>query len=171
METPRPLPRHSRNTLPCCPFPQLATLLSRMLKDTLNIARIIALPAWLILSACSVSDPELQELAGRIYAQKTWEEPLPPHRFESDGCSWWPDREWVECCVIHDSVYWMGGTSEERIQADGEMRNCVSSTGHPVISSIMYYGVRAGGVYWLPTSFRWGFGWDYPQAGPPGKRY
>ena len=136
-----------------------------------NLIRIISLTASLFLASCSASDRELQELSQKAYDQKTWKEPLPPHEFSSDGCSWWPDNGWVKCCVIHDTAYWMGGTSEERKKADREMRSCVSSTGHPVIGSIMYYGVRVSGVYWLPTSFRWGFGWDYPQSGSPGKRY
>jgi len=31
-------------------------------------------------------------------------EPHPPHKFKSDGCSCWPDGNWVECCVEHDLV-------------------------------------------------------------------
>jgi hypothetical protein len=65
----------------------------------------------------------------------------------------------------------MGGTREERKQADLALEKCVSQKGHPYIGKIMYYGVRVGGVYWLPTPFRWGFGWSYPQSGPPNKKY
>ena len=145
------------------------TPLSRILKNYRFSVRVISLIGFLFLAACSSSDPQLQELSRKIYEQKTWEGPLPPHEFTSEGCSLWPDNEWVKCCVIHDTVYWMGGTSEERKQADREMRQCVTNTGHSVIGSIMFYGVRAGGVYWLPTPYRWGFGWDFPQSGPPGK--
>jgi len=129
------------------------------------------LVAFLILTGCSTSDTHLEKLGQKIYEQKIWEEPLPPSEFSSDGCSLWPDSVWVECCVIHDTVYWIGVTSDERMQADRDLRKCVSSTGHPVIGSIMYYGVRAGGVYWIPTPYRWGFGWEYPQSGPPEKLY
>ncbi len=142
-----------------------------MLNNNRDYARFISLAACFMLAACSSPDTTLQDLSQKIYQQKTWEEPLPPHEFDSDGCSMWPDNDWVECCVIHDTVYWMGGTRKERKKADKELRQCVSATGHPFISSMMYFGVRAGGVYWLPTSFRWGFGWDFPQSGPQGKKY
>jgi len=29
---------------------------------------------------------------------------------------------------------------------------------------LMYYGVRTGGVPWLPFSWRWGFGQDFPDG-------
>jgi len=28
----------------------------------------------------------------------------------------------------------------------------------------MFTGVRVGGTPYLPTSFRWGYGWPYPRA-------
>jgi len=127
--------------------------------------------ASLLLAGCSSPNPQLVEFSRQAYAKKNWKGPLPPREFVSDGCSCFPDSEWVECCVTHDVIYWMGGTREERKQADSELQTCVSKKGHPVIGTIMYYGVRVGGVYWLPTSYRWGFGWDYPKSGPPGKQY
>ena len=147
------------------------TLLSHILNNGRYPALFTSLLACIILAGCSTPDTQLKKLGQKIYDQKTWEEPLPPSEFITDGCSLWPDSVWVECCVIHDTVYWIGGTSEERIQADRELKQCVSSTGHPVIGSIMYYGVRAGGIYWMPTPYRWGFGWEYPQSGPPEKQY
>jgi hypothetical protein len=30
----------------------------------------------------------------------------------------------------------------------------------------MYIGVRIGGHAWLPTPWRWGYGWYWPQSGP-----
>ena len=123
------------------------------------------------LASCSGSDQHLKKLTQDVYSQKTWEHPLPPYEFTSDGCSCWPDYEWIDCCVEHDAIYWMGGTREERKQADIALQKCVSLKGYPIIGKIMYYSVRVGGVYWLPTPFRWGFGWSYPQSGPPNKQY
>ena len=147
------------------------TLLSHILNNNRYSALFTSLLACIVLTGCSTPGTQLKKLGQKIYEQKTWAEPLPPSEFSTDGCSLWPDSVWVECCVIHDTVYWIGGTSEERIQADRELKQCVSSTGHPVIGSIMYYGVRAGGIYWMPTPYRWGFGWEYPQSGPPGEQY
>lgn len=88
--------------------------------------------------------------------------------FTTDGCSQFPDRleavgkDWCLCCVAHDRAYWRGGTPEERLQADQALRACVrSASGNADLASQMYAGVRVGGTAYLPTSFRWGYGWAY----------
>ncbi len=125
----------------------------------------------LVFLGCVNRSNEIKKLAEDIYPQKSLKEPLPPRIFRSDGCSCFPDGDWIDCCVEHDLAYWVGGSREERKNADLELRKCVEGKGHPIIAQIMYHGLRIGGVWWLPTSFRWGFGWDYPQNGPPGKQY
>ena len=133
-----------------------------------TIALIVSL---VLLTSCSGSNQYLSKLSKEVYSQKNWEPPLPPHEFKSDGCSFWPDSEWVDCCVEHDAIYWLGGTKEERKLSDKALERCVNRKGHPIMSRFMYFFTRLGGVSWLPTSFRWGFGWDYPKSGPPEKQY
>lgn len=126
----------------------------------------------LLLPWSSSSDQgRIDELAQLLYSKSNPAGLLPPDPFKSDGCSCWPDSDWVECCIEHDLAYWKGGTRHERKEADRRLKECIIQKGHPVIANFMYYGVRAGGTWWLPTSFRWGFGWDYPQSGPPDKPY
>ena len=120
-----------------------------------------------IISGCTSNQKEITALADEIYQNQTVTPPLPPTDFVSDGCSCWPDSNWVECCVRHDLVYWKGGTREERLAADLILKECVSEKSRPILGTLMYFGVRLGGVWWLPTPFRWGFGWEYPQFGPP----
>jgi hypothetical protein len=81
-----------------------------------------------------------------------------PDGFRSDGCSLFPDGDWGECCVAHDRDYFVGGTKAERKASDTRLRQCVRAKGHKYISAMMYIGVRVGGVAFLPTPFRWGFG-------------
>ncbi len=87
--------------------------------------------------------------------------------FTSDGCSAFPDGTlefntlWLDCCTAHDKAYWQGGSKEERLQSDHELRSCVAKTGQPEIAELMLAGVRVGGTPYLPTSFRWGYGWGY----------
>jgi hypothetical protein len=87
--------------------------------------------------------------------------------FTTDGCSRFPDGTlsqndiWLECCVNHDKAYWKGGSYQERVGADNELRDCVKKAGEPAIAMIMLMGVRAGGTPYLPTDFRWGYGWPY----------
>lgn len=88
----------------------------------------------------------------------------PPHTFISDGCSMFPDSDWAECCVAHDIEYWCGGTAIDRHSADSALRDCVARTGRPTLGWWMEKGVRMGGVPWTPTSWRWGYGWDWPTC-------
>ncbi len=89
--------------------------------------------------------------------------------FKSDGCSAFPDGTlsqntlWLRCCEQHDFAYWKGGTYEERLASDQALQICVAKVGEPSIASLMLAGVRVGGTPYLPTSFRWGYGWSYPK--------
>ena len=91
--------------------------------------------------------------------------------FESDGCSKWPEGTdenpwlWRDCCFTHDLHYWMGGTSQERLDADVELKQCVESRGQDFQAIVIYMGVRVGGTPNTNASFRWGFGW------PEGREY
>jgi len=88
----------------------------------------------------------------------------PSNSFVSDGCSCWPDWDYYDCCYEHDKIYWAGGSAEERRQADIELMECVGKKGHDVLAAFMYLGLRVGGHGWLPTPFRWGFGYPWPNG-------
>lgn len=87
--------------------------------------------------------------------------------FKSDGCSSFPDGTmsekdlWLSCCYQHDLAYWQGGTAMQRKQADTTLKLCVAKVGKPVVANLMLAGVRVGGTPYLPTKFRWGYGWPY----------
>jgi len=98
--------------------------------------------------------------------------------------------------VSHDRDYWFGGPKREREASDLRLKWCIEDTGwniawkythkakssrikihlmtaavivlvyHYALSRMMWVGVRIGGVGWLPTPFRWGYGWKYPQTKP-----
>lgn len=93
--------------------------------------------------------------------------------FTSDGCSVFPDgtlvqqQLWLDCCTAHDLAYWQGGSEQDRERADLELQTCVSELGEPDVAALMLLGVRVGGTPYLPTSFRWGYGWPYPRAYGP----
>jgi len=93
--------------------------------------------------------------------------------FTTDGCSSFPDGNmkqqslWVNCCIRHDLAYWKGGTLEDKQQADKALESCVTKVGEPKIAAIMLAGVKVGGSAFLPTSYRWGYGWSYPRAYKP----
>ena len=131
---------------------------------------MLIFPVLLMTGCCRLSE-SVQPMADEVFKKAALTEPLPPTAFTSDGCSLWFDGDWLECCVLHDLAYWRGGTRQERQKADRALERCVAARGHTAAAGIMYAGVRVGGVWWLPTCFRWGFGWPYPQSGPPGKGY
>ncbi len=89
--------------------------------------------------------------------------------FASDGCSAFPDGTleqnelWLKCCTAHDYQYWKGGTYKQRLAADKALKHCVEHVGQPEIALLMLAGVRVGGTPYLPTTFRWGYGWFYPR--------
>ncbi|WP_114326287.1 hypothetical protein [Candidatus Colwellia aromaticivorans] len=89
--------------------------------------------------------------------------------FTSDGCSAFPDGTfdqknlWLECCQQHDYDYWQGGTYQQRLVSDKQLKACVTQVGEPTIAALMLAGVRVGGTPYLPTSFRWGYGWGHPR--------
>lgn len=90
--------------------------------------------------------------------------------FTSDGCSAFPDgtfkqkQLWLTCCEKHDFDYWKGGTYEDRVKSDNNLKQCVSEVGEPEVALLMLAGVRVGGTPYLPTNFRWGYGWPYPKG-------
>lgn len=90
--------------------------------------------------------------------------------FTSDGCSSFPNGRfeqaelWLKCCEAHDYTYWKGGAYQERLAADKQLKACVDAVGEPKIARLMLAGVRVGGTPYLPTKFRWGYGWPYPRG-------
>lgn len=87
--------------------------------------------------------------------------------FTTDGCSMFPDGTlkqntlWVDCCVRHDLAYWKGGSYQDRLAADEQLKACVAEIGEPEIAELMRSGVRIGGSPYFPTTYRWGYGWPY----------
>ena len=96
-------------------------------------------------------------LSATFFGQNSPERVMPDD-FVSDGCSMFPDGDYRDCCVVHDKAYYFGGTRSERLAADNKLYQCVRSKGHKYIAPTMWLGVRLGGVSFLPTTFRWGFG-------------
>lgn len=61
-----------------------------------------------------------------------------------DGCTLWPDGDWVRCCNLHDLDYASG---VDKITADLDLATCVAHTGHGIMALIMLAGVTLFG--WL----------------------
>lgn len=88
----------------------------------------------------------------------------PDFIFTTDGCSRAPDNKWAACCIIHDIAYWCGGSKNDRETADRFLKQCVNKQAN-VMGNLYYAGVRLGGTPWLPTPWRWGYGWeDWPHG-------
>ena len=94
--------------------------------------------------------------------------------FSTDGCSLFPDRslistsDWCGCCLAHDLAYWRGGTAEERLQADQDLKSCVlAASGNPELADLMFLGVRTGGGPYFLTPYRWGYGWPFGRLYGP----
>lgn len=114
--------------------------------------------------------PLLGFLVGFCLTSCQTTQPISLSEFQSDFCTCFPEGTfqepelWAEHCRRHDYSYWKGGTRAERKEADLALREDIREEGKPVVAGIVYAGVRIGGTPWLPTSWRWGFGWEqYPR--------
>jgi len=121
-----------------------------------------------------VSLKKVKELCMYFELYELWDkivENPPPKPFKCDGCSGgWPDVwkdingkkvDLYELCLIHDLFYWSGykGENMARFMADvGLMISVAKKTKRPELAITMLLGVHFGGVSWLPTKFKWGFG-------------
>lgn len=99
-------------------------------------------------------------------------QPLQP--FSTDGCSLFPDQSsisksgWCSCCLAHDLAYWRGGTADERLKADQELKSCVlAASGSAELADLMFAGVRTGGGPYFFTPYRWGYGWSFGRLYQP----
>lgn len=130
----------------------------------------------LLLSAKGFSET----LEGYTFGQKSSPFKLELQPFTTDGCSRYHEgiKEspslWLECCVQHDTHYWLGGTQEQRKQADEELYACVKGKGKSIRARMMYLAVRAAGGPLRNTTYRWGYGWnrvrDYHELTPEEKQ-
>jgi hypothetical protein len=146
----------------------------------------IAVPAFLTLS-CAVAftsctslshhtaapydrDParaaEIEATAAKWCAEHGQPAGPPTVPFRFDGCSWWPDGDYRDCCQTHDYAYWCGGPPEARAAADEKLRGCVAKTRSDAYARLMWLGVRAGGHPVVPLYFRWGHGHEYAGCYP-----
>ena len=95
--------------------------------------------------------------------------------FFSDGCSSSPDATpltinsegWIDCCIKHDTAYWLGGTREEKESADNNLERCMAEKGSPRIGKIYNLFVRQFGGPNSQHNYRWGYGWNFQREFAP----
>ena len=94
---------------------------------------------------------------------------------DSDGCTGWPDGNWLDCCLEHDETYAAGGSWLERLRADWKLAKCVHKKGkdkhwkltkkgkgkrcracQTVMAGLMFGGVRVLGIALWPWHHIWG---------------
>lgn len=105
----------------------------------------------------------LFDLRNKILDTSTHIQILNP--FVTDGASCCPENlndKVFLAAVIHDLRYWFGGTQDDRLLADYEFGiNIIKLCNLSAIESqAMFEAVRLGGQGWMPTPWRWGFGWE-----------
>jgi hypothetical protein len=142
-----------------------------------NYRYLAGLLISLLCSSCipthhAVSSTEFSSQRLHIEAEKAAQQcrqnikvlDIPLQSFTTDGCSFWPDEPWLQCCIEHDIAYWCGGTATQRRQADAALMQCVEALDYPLTSWLMGLGVRIGGHPWLPLPWRWGYGREWPRS-------
>lgn len=123
--------------------------------------------ALIFLSGFLFVDADAQNRAGSAA-------PAVPENFVGDGCTFFPDGAYRDCCAAHDRAYYAGGSWSARWRADKKLFKCVAakkSWWNKPTAPIMWAGVRVFGVSFLLTPFRWGFGrGKSPNVVPPPPR-
>lgn len=114
-----------------------------ILKKINTVVLLLALLPVLAPSQTTTSKPPLKDA---------------PPEFVGDGCTFFPDGDYADCCLEHDRDYYRGGTKAERKASDKRLQRCIRGKGHKYVSKLMYLGVRLGGGSWLRAPFSWGFG-------------
>lgn len=109
---------------------------------------------------------QIERAAADACAERSYPAGKPTLPFRFDGCSWWPDGDYRDCCQAHDYAYWCGGSPEARAAADEELRACVAESRGAVLGRLMWLGVRVGGHPAAPLYFRWGYGHAYAGSYP-----
>jgi hypothetical protein len=106
-----------------------------------------------------------------VFSQAAFSANLRP--FQTDYCTNFPNGTaankelWKECCVQHDLYLWAGGTKDERLAVDRQLKRCVLSKGAPVPAWVMYLGVRIGSQ--SPIRYKekeWGNAWNLGEKDP-----
>lgn len=93
---------------------------------------------------------------------------VPPNTFIYDGCTLAPEgllgSDWSAACLMHDVVYWSGGTADEKKTADKTLYTGVRESGvaGALVAPFVYGAVRIFGDTWLTRLFdaNWGFGYN-----------
>jgi len=72
--------------------------------------------------------------------------------FKGDGCSYWFDWNFKDCCVKHDLAYQQSSNWRTRLEADNRLFMCVAKKGvvQKAVAPIMWLGVRIFGSGLLP---------------------
>lgn len=70
--------------------------------------------------------------------------------------------QWGHCCSALDLEYWRGGTFIAQREANDAFRSCLGDV-YPesYVPIIAYYGLYVVNSPFIPTSWRWGYGWDF----------
>lgn len=82
-----------------------------------------------------------------------------PADFTGDGCTFFPDGNYVDCCRVHDRDYYRGGSGKDRLAADRRLFKCVFSKKgwqNKIAAPLMWLGVTTSAFFPMPV--RWGYG-------------
>lgn len=87
-------------------------------------------------------------------------------KVESYHCAHLPEKlavdQWSDCCSELDRQYWRGGPFTAQREANQTFRSCIASV-YPesYIPVMTYYGLYVFSSPFVPTSWRWAYGWDF----------
>lgn len=70
-----------------------------------------------------------------------------------NGCDFFPDGTWVECCNVHDVDFDTPGDLVDFVHSNLQLGECVTNQSNMAVATTMVIGVMVGGFFVYPFKF------------------
>lgn len=70
-----------------------------------------------------------------------------PQEIRVNGCDFWPDGSWKECCDVHDIEFYTPGNFTDFLASNYSLFQCVNENSFFVNAIVMFIGVMVGGAF------------------------
>ncbi len=82
--------------------------------------------------------------------------------FQTDGCTFFYEGNWKDCCLEHDLYYWIGGDQDKQDMADLKLKYCIEKAQGKTYAALIYFMVRLG--HYSPIKYKYHWGWGRENA-------
>lgn len=116
-----------------------------------NILPKLILAVFLFSAVCAAQQTEPTNVDAEAKKVSSVQNIVQPD-FKGDGCSYWFDWNFKDCCMNHDIAYQQSSNWRTRLKADNRLFMCIAGKGvvQKAVAPVMWLGVRIFGSGLLP---------------------